>query len=372
MKRHSQEPQFVPLNQLKKSPRNVRQVPHTSAYIESLADSIHAHGQLQNCIVEPEQEEGKATGCYWVSGGEARRLAQVLRVKRKQIPKDHPIPCLIDTEHDARELSTAENVFHEPMHPADEFEAFKTLVDSGRSIDEVAARFGVTPLVVQRRLKLANVAPDFIALYREGEIALDILMTLAITDDHAKQKQAWVGLSKHNRHCESLRQALTEGELSRRDPLVKFVGMKAYEKAGGAVRRDLFAEQEEDGFILDIELLRKLAMDKLKQQAAKLEKEGHAWVEIIPNLDYATRSTYGRVHRIPRPATSEEQAALDSLLALARAHAARKDPRELRIVNGANFLFRKFSFNQVGKLAHQGTASSSVHLFHLIAKQFIS
>ena len=39
------------------------------------------------------------------------------------------------------------------MHPADEFEAFKALIDEGKGVEDVAARFGVSVLTVQRRLK---------------------------------------------------------------------------------------------------------------------------------------------------------------------------------------------------------------------------
>ena len=44
--------------------------------------------------------------------------------------------------------------------------------------------------------------------------------------------------------------------------------------------------------------------------------------------------------------------ALDLLLSLACGDAPRPDPRELRIVNGANLLSLQFRFNQIGKLAH--------------------
>jgi PAS domain S-box-containing protein len=57
---------------------------------------------------------------------------------------------------------------------------------------------------------------------------------------------------------------------------------------------------------------------------------------------------------------------LDQLLSFACAHASRPHPRELRIVNSANLLSFQFSFDQVGKLAHQG-ATSCVQLCHLIA-----
>ena len=77
---------FIPLNKLKKSPRNARKTPHSEAIIEAYAASIAAKGIFQNLVVEPELDgEGAETGFYFVSIGEGRRLAQLLRVKRKQI-----------------------------------------------------------------------------------------------------------------------------------------------------------------------------------------------------------------------------------------------------------------------------------------------
>jgi ParB family chromosome partitioning protein len=316
MKRSNQQPhvQSIPLDKLKKSDENVRQVPHTPEDIKALANSIDVHGQIQNLVVKTERdEEGKATGFYPVTAGEGRRLAQLFRVKRKKIKADHPIPCLIDDTHSASAVSLAENDLRRAMHPADQFVAFKQLVDGGQSVEEVAAQFSVTPLVVQRRLKLANVAPEFLALYRQKGIDLDCLMVLAISDDHDKQRQVWANLPKYDRGPEGLRRALTENEISVREPIAKFVGLKAYEKAGGFVRHDLFAEKQDEGYVTDPELLRKLAAEKLERAAAKLKEEGHAWVEVIPQLDYATLSTFGRVHSILRDATAKEQAKLDAL-----------------------------------------------------------
>jgi ParB family transcriptional regulator, chromosome partitioning protein len=307
--------QFIALSKLKKSPNNVRQTPHTNTHIEALADSIAAHGQIQNLVVETETDaKGKATGHYLVTAGEGRRLAQLLRVKRKEIKADEPIHCVIDDAHRAQAISLAENELHEHMHPADQFAAFKQLVDGGQSIEEVAAHFGVTPLVVQRRLKLANVAPEFLILYRENKVSLDHLMALALSDDHAKQKSVWESLPKYDRQPHTIRHALTETELPLSDAIVKFVGVKAYEKAGGLVRRDLFAECTDEGFVLDPDLLRRLATEKLGKQAERVKAEGFAWVEIVPQLDYAGLSAYRRVREIARAPTEKEQAALDVLL----------------------------------------------------------
>jgi ParB family chromosome partitioning protein len=137
---------FVPLGKLKKSPKNVRNVPHTKADIKALAASIAALGMLQNPVVEPELgPRGKPTGNYLVNAGEGRRLAQLLRVQRKEIDLGEPIRCVLDTEHNGTEISLAENAVRTDMHPADQYEAFAKLhTEDGMSAEDIAARFGVT------------------------------------------------------------------------------------------------------------------------------------------------------------------------------------------------------------------------------------
>ena len=156
---------LIPLNKLKKSPNNARKTPHSEAAIEGYAASIAAKGILQNLVVEPEFDgEGAATGFYLVTIGEGRRLAQLLRVKRKEIKKTEPIRCVIDTANDPHEISLDENVTRENMHPADQFEAFRKLADErGLGAEEIADRFGVTAHVVRQRLRLTLLARAFLA-----------------------------------------------------------------------------------------------------------------------------------------------------------------------------------------------------------------
>ncbi len=143
--------------------------------------------------------DGAATGFYFVTIGEGWRLAQLLRVKRKEIKKTEPIRCVIDTANDPHEISLDENVTRENMHPADQFEAFKKLAEErGFGAEEIAARFGVTPHVVRQRLRLGAVSPKLMQIYRDGDLGLDQLMAFAITEDHARQEAAFERLS-HNR-----------------------------------------------------------------------------------------------------------------------------------------------------------------------------
>src|SRR5690242_19222381 len=187
---------FVPLNKLKKLPKNVRQVPHTKADIQAFAASIAAIGVLQYPIVEPELgPKNKPTGNYLVNAGEGRRLAQLLRAKRKEIKKDEPIPCILDTEHNATEISLAENAIRSNMHPDDEYEAFVELHKvQGMGIEDIAARFGVSAAVVKQRLSLGAVSPALLDLYRADKMNLSQLTAFTVTDDHARQEEVWATL----------------------------------------------------------------------------------------------------------------------------------------------------------------------------------
>ncbi len=234
---------LVPLNKLKKSPRNARKTAHSEATIEALAASIHAKGMLQNLVVEPERDaEGEPTGFYFVTVGEGRRLAQLLRAKRKQIKKTEAIRCVLDTANDPREISLDENVTREAMHPADQFEAFRELTENrGWGAEEIAARFGVTPHVVTQRLRLGAVSPNLLQVYREGGLTLDQLMAFAITEDRARQEQVYENLSYN---CEPyvIRRELTRMNVPATDRSAIFIGSEAYTEAGGVIIRDLFTE----------------------------------------------------------------------------------------------------------------------------------
>ena len=217
-------------------PKNARKTPHSEASIEAYAGSIAAKGILQNLVVEPELDaDGAATGFYFVTIGEGRRLAQFLRVKRKEIKKTEPIRCIIDTANDPHEISLDENVTRENMHPADQFEAFKKLAEErGFGAEEIAARFGVTPHVVRQRLRLGAVSPKLMQIYRDGDLALDQLMAFAITEDHARQEAAFERLS-FNRDASTIRRMLTEAHVAATDRRAIFVGAEKYTEVGGTI-----------------------------------------------------------------------------------------------------------------------------------------
>ena len=305
----------IPLNKLLAWNGNVRKTDPDKG-IDELAASISAHGLLQSLVVRKDTR-----GKYAVVAGRRRLLALKALAEAETVDTDQPIPCtVIDGETDAAEISLAENVQREAMHPADEFDAFKALIDGGMPVADVAARFGVTEAVVQKRLKLANVSPSLIAAYRDGAMTLQHIMAFAVTADHEAQERVWNGLKQWQKQDpENIRDALTADEITAADRRVKFVTLKAYEKAGGTVRRDLFSEGADGIFIEDIVLLESLVAKKLEKTAAKLRKDGWRWVEVVAAFDHAEWSQCERRHPEPLPLPPEQQEELDRLTAEAEA-----------------------------------------------------
>jgi ParB family chromosome partitioning protein len=303
---------FIPLSKLKKSPRNARKTPHTKAEIAALAASIKANGILQNPVVEPEIKGGKATGFYLVTIGEGRRQAQLLRAKEKEIAKDEPIRCMVDDTHNPLEISLAENAIRAPMHPADQFEAFFELHrDHGMNAEDIAARFGVMPAVVKQRLKLATVSPKLIELYRNEEMNLDQLTAYAITDDHARQEAVWEEFGASYER-EDILAALNGEHVPADERRAVFVGLEAYQKAGGTIVRDLF-DAEHQGFLTDPALLDRLAAEKLQAVAEGIRAEGWKWVEVMPRIDHSATADMRRVYTQPVALTKKQEKQLAKL-----------------------------------------------------------
>lgn len=212
-------------------------------------------------------------------------------------------------------MSLAENSGREGMHPADQMAAFKRLVDEGLTVAQVAGRFGVSPLTVERRLKLARLAPRFLDLYRADEIESDQLMALALIDDHAGQEAVWDGLSVYDRSAWRIRSVTTSEACSADSRLACFVGLDHYEAEGGSVRRDLFSSPDDlAGIFLDNpELLQRLAMEKLRGEAAAIKEEGWSWVECTLGTERAAYRGHERVEMARREPTADEAAIMEAL-----------------------------------------------------------
>jgi ParB family chromosome partitioning protein len=296
----------IPLDKLTHWEGNVRKT-QNKGFIDELAASIKAHGLQQNLVV---RKHGRKFAV--VAGGQRLKALQHL-ADAGAIEACHPVPCkVIESDSDATELSLAENVVRDNMHPADQFEAFRKLIDNGAPIPDVAARFGVTATVVAQRLKLARVSPVILKAYRDDKLTLEDVMAFAVSDDHKAQEHVldemapWQG-------AREIRAALTENDIAATDKRVKFVTPKAYEKAGGTTRRDLFSEDDGGVFILDIPLLDKLVIGKLEKAAKTVRAEGWKWIEVRTAFGYDEWSQFHRCHPEQAPLSPEAASALEAL-----------------------------------------------------------
>ncbi|WP_291177149.1 ParB/RepB/Spo0J family partition protein, partial [Hyphomicrobium sp.] len=276
--------------------------------IEELAASIAAHGLLQSLVVRKSKR-----GKYGIIAGQRRFLALQALAKEGLIEKDCQVPCMLaDGEIDPAELSLAENVVRAPMHPADQFEAFKSLIDDGASIPDVAARFGIAESAVAKRLKLGRLSPAILDAYRNGELDLEQAQAFTVSDDHAAQERVFNELSEYSRSAQTIRRYLTEGEVPMSDKRARFVGIDAYRAAGGATRQDLF-DDEDSCYLQDAGLLDRLVSEKLSVIAGELSPEGWSWVDTVPDADYQTFGQFKRVYPDRAHLSESDQAELDRL-----------------------------------------------------------
>lgn len=284
---------MIPLNKLSRSPLNVRKTTTSEEEDNELYSSIKASGIKQNLLVH------KSGNGYHVHAG-GRRLAMLERLASEgEIPADKEIPCIIETKKQAEETSLIENFIRADMHPADEFEAFNALEKKGWTREEIANRFGVTLNFVDRRMKLARVSPVIIEAFRDNKITLECVQAFSITDDHGRQNEVWEELSAspYTRHPHNIKSALTQRTYHGNSKLARFVGVEAYQAAGGVVLRDLFSDNN-SVHLPDSDLLEKLAREKLQASAEELAKEWK-WAAVELEVAYDALRPFGRVYPEP-------------------------------------------------------------------------
>lgn len=186
--------QFIDLENLTISPLNVRK--HGAKDVADLKTSIATLGVLQPLLVRPQKESG-----FEVIAGQRRlnacRALAEDAAQGDEASTPEPIPCLVMEDGEdaaAIEASLAENIERLPMDEIDQFKAFTKLVKEGRSVEGIAATFGITERMVEQRLALGRLYAPILTAYRKNAVsARDIrILTMATT----KQQKAWWALVK--------------------------------------------------------------------------------------------------------------------------------------------------------------------------------
>jgi len=308
----------IPFNKLVLSQSNVRRV-KAGVSVEELAESIARRGLIQSLHVRPVHDaEGLETGMFEVPAGGRRYRALELLAKQKRLAKTAPVPCVVGDAASGilvDEISLVENIERAPLHPLDQFRAFHAMREKGMTEEAIAAAFFVGANVVKQRLRLAAVSPVLLDVYAEDGMTLEHVMAFTVTEDHARQEQVWAAIrDSWQKEPWQIRRMLTETTVRASDKRAIFVGIDAYEAAGGIVLRDLF-QSDDGGWLQDVGLLDRLVAEKLRAEADKIAAEGWKWVEASLSIPYGATHGMRELSGTPIEITDEEQATRAALQA---------------------------------------------------------
>ena len=311
--------QYFPLDALYLSGLNPRQEADPEG-IDLLADSIAAVGLLQN-LAGFADEAGKVG---IVAGG--RRLRALTRAFERHAnlldrrPELAEIPVRLTTdEATARAWASIENAAREDLHPADEIRAYGRMAEAGSDVPAIARVFAVTEAHVYRRLALAALPAPVLDALKAGEISLEAAKCFTVAQDETLALDILDRIRGQDMSVRRLRQLLQPEAIRATDRRAVYVGLDAYEGAGGPITRDLFGGEV---FLGDAELLDRLFAEKLAMDAEAIG-HGWKWVETSPDswIDYDVTSKLDRIYRVEGDLTEEQAERYDELSELAEAEA---------------------------------------------------
>jgi ParB family chromosome partitioning protein len=272
-------PALVPLSELRSDEAINPRSKGRDAGDAALVASIKARGLLQPLVVRGPERSLKAGGmekrAYDVVDGR-RRLKALIKIHGKT-PVEIPVVFVEGDETTLREMALAANVVRAALHPVDEYDAYRDLIDSGLSVEDVAAHFGVKEKWVRQRLQLATLAPELRQTWRLGKMTAEQAEALSSAPDHARQCAAWnASRDEWRRKPDSLRATLRSSAPAQNDGRVKLIGLEAYLAAGGGLTDDLFSEVR---LLTDAALLDRLVEAKLQETSSAYLSEGWAWAK---------------------------------------------------------------------------------------------
>ena len=138
-------------------------------------------------------------------------------------------------------------------------------------------------------------------------------MAFCLTEDHARQEQVLEAIGRQwNKSPEAIKRMIAETSADAEDRRALFVGLAAYEAAGGFVLRDLFDENSA-GWLQDPALLDRLVAEKLEAEAASIRSEGWKWVEAAIDFPWNHKRDYRMLQPIEPALSAEEEARLEEL-----------------------------------------------------------
>ena len=240
--------------------------------VEDILPSVKARGVLVPLLVRPN---GDGQSFEVVAG---RRRYFAAKVVAEEVGEVEPLPCAVMEPGDdaaALEASLIENLARLDPDEMSQYETFVKLTKAGKSGPEIAQTFGITEVMVKRRLALGNLLPKIREAYRREEIDAETIRHLTLATK-AQQKE-WLALFEDpNRYAPragQLKQWLFGGqEISTEAALFPL------EDYSGQIVGDLFGER---AYFSDPDLFWTLQNQAIATKRDTLLAEGWPEVEIL-------------------------------------------------------------------------------------------
>lgn len=261
--------QHIPIDKLNVSAFNMRNAKRAPD-VSDILPSVRARGILQPLLVRPNGEDER----FEIVAGRRRYFAA--RAVAEERGEIEPVPCAVMEPGDdagALEASLIENAARLDPDEMSQYETFARLTKQGKSVAEIAETFGITEVMVKRRLALGNLLPRIRTAYRKGEIDAETVRHLTMASK-AQQKD-WLALfadpEQYAPRGFQLKQWLFGGQ-----SIPASVALFLVEDYPGQIVADLFGE---DAYFADADLFWQKQNEAIAAKRDELLEAG--WSEVV-------------------------------------------------------------------------------------------
>lgn len=174
--------EIISIHKIELSTTNPRKVFDPKA-LEELSESIKEHGILQPILVRPYVDEKSSWQDYQLVCGERRYRAAILAGL-----EEVPVSIRVLTDDEAFELQIIENLERKDVHPLDEADAFKKMLDSKKyTIADISAKMAKPESFIVQRLKLVDLIESVREDFLRGHLGIGHAILISRCDEF-KQK----------------------------------------------------------------------------------------------------------------------------------------------------------------------------------------
>lgn len=198
--------QSIPVSAIRRSPSNPRRT-FREEYIAELTASVKDKGVISPILVRPAPAPTEKGITHELVYGECRWRASVAAELKT-------VPAMVRELDDRAvlEIQIIENDKREDVHPIEQSDAYRRLIDEhAYTVEDLAAKTGRSVVYVQHRLALRDLCAEGRAALDEGKLTLGVALAIARFPAD-RQRVAVLKLvvdetSPHHREVATLRQA---------------------------------------------------------------------------------------------------------------------------------------------------------------------